>query len=306
MVTVSFPVTVAYDNLVFFEIFYEYMNFIYGDLELNVKVSPNALVWCCVDPKYSLAHGVETSKLEAVIVQIGPNGNKIETDISTILLDKCAKNISIKSEADVYTKKITQVNSWGRVLINVVVSSPNPVNTTTLWNFAELVTAGYAQLKMAPVETLVSLCESYIMEYNLKQETKQPMINLCRNKPLVIPCEKFDYVYFNGMYNSSGINRTVTTNFINTKAVAMLYPPAISNLSCHQNPLMIDLTLQIHGRSYPYTPGNSLLNELIKQNMEAAVLNDYFHSTQSVEDSQCKGPPQAWGVRGRLDSDNTD
>jgi hypothetical protein len=40
--------------------------------------------------------------------------------------------------------------------------------------------------------------------------------------------------------------------------------------------------------------------------MEAAGLNDYFHSTQSVEDSQCKGPQQAWGVRGRLDSDNTD
>jgi hypothetical protein len=40
--------------------------------------------------------------------------------------------------------------------------------------------------------------------------------------------------------------------------------------------------------------------------MEAAGFNEYFHSTQSVEDSQCKGPPQAWGVRGRLDSDNTE
>jgi hypothetical protein len=71
-VTVSFPVTVAYDNLIFFENFYEYINSIYGDLELNVKVSPNALVWCYVDPKYSLAHGVETSKLEPVYVEIGP------------------------------------------------------------------------------------------------------------------------------------------------------------------------------------------------------------------------------------------
>jgi hypothetical protein len=77
-VVVSFPVTVAYDNLVFFENFYEYMNFIYGELELKVKVSPNALVWCCVD--------------------IGPaNGPKVKTDISTILLDQCANNISIKS-----------------------------------------------------------------------------------------------------------------------------------------------------------------------------------------------------------------
>jgi hypothetical protein len=69
---------------------------------------------------------------------------------------------------------------------------------------------------------------------------------------------------------------------------------------------MSDITLQIKGRNYPHTPGNSLSNDFIKQNMEAAGLNDYFHSTQSVEDSQCKGQPQAWGVRGRLDSDNTD
>jgi hypothetical protein len=69
---------------------------------------------------------------------------------------------------------------------------------------------------------------------------------------------------------------------------------------------MSDITLQIDGRSYPYSPGNSLSTDFIRQNMEAAGLNDYFHSTQSVEDSQCKGPPQAWGVRGKLDSDNTD
>jgi hypothetical protein len=59
-VVVSFPVTVAYNNLVFFENFYEYMNFVFGELELNVKVFPAALVWWCVDPKYSLLHGVET------------------------------------------------------------------------------------------------------------------------------------------------------------------------------------------------------------------------------------------------------
>jgi hypothetical protein len=140
----------------------------------------------------------------------------------------------------------------------------------------------------------------------MKNEAKLPMVKLCISKPFFIPCEKFDYAYFNGMYNSNGINITVTTNFINTKAAAMLYPRAISNLSCYQNPLMSDITFQIDGKNYPYSPGNSFSTGFIKQNMEAARLNDYFHSTQSVEDSQCKGKPQAWGVRGRLDSDNKD
>jgi hypothetical protein len=132
----------------------------------------------------------------------------------------------------VYTKRFTQVHSWGRALTNVVVSSPNPLNTTTLGNFTEL-TACHAQLHMAPTETLVSLCESYIVGYYLKNEAKLPMINLCKSKPIVIPCEKFGCVYFNRTYNSSGINTTVTTNFINTKAATMLYPRSITNLTCH-------------------------------------------------------------------------
>jgi hypothetical protein len=109
----SFPVRIAYDNLVFFENFYEYMNFIYGDLQLNVKVSPAALVWCCVDLNHLLMYGVETSKFDPLIVDIRPNGSKVATDISTIFRDQCANNINIKFETDVYTKRFTQFNSWG-------------------------------------------------------------------------------------------------------------------------------------------------------------------------------------------------
>jgi hypothetical protein len=59
-----------------FENFFEYYNFIFGELELNVKVSPVALVWCCVDPKYSLANKVETSTLEPIMLNIRPSGVK--------------------------------------------------------------------------------------------------------------------------------------------------------------------------------------------------------------------------------------
>jgi hypothetical protein len=83
---ISFPVTVRYDSLLFLESFYEYYNYIFGELELNVKVSPAALVWCCVDTKYSLANGVETSTLEPVMLNIGPTGSKVNTDISATLL----------------------------------------------------------------------------------------------------------------------------------------------------------------------------------------------------------------------------
>jgi hypothetical protein len=148
---------------------------------------------------------------------------------------------------------------------------------------------------MALVKTVVTQCKNFIVEYNLKRKAEQSMTKLCRNKQEVILCERFNYIYFNVTNNSTGMNRAMTTKFISTKGTAMLYPRFISNLTCQQNPLMSDITLQIDGRSYPYTPGNSLSTDFIKQNMEDAELNNNFHSTQSVEDSQ-----------GKLDSDNTD
>jgi hypothetical protein len=120
---------------VFFESFYEYYNYIFDELELNVKISPAALGWCCVDPKYSLANGVETSRLEPVMLNIRPSGAKVNTDISATLLKRCADNIIIKSNADVYTKRYTQLNSFGRAVNNYLVSSPETINTNNIGNF---------------------------------------------------------------------------------------------------------------------------------------------------------------------------
>jgi hypothetical protein len=72
----------------------------------------------------------------------------------------------------------------GRALTNVLVSFPNPLNTTTLGNFTELVRAGHAQLQMAPTEILVTLCESCIVKYNLKNEAKTTDVQFMQNQTI--------------------------------------------------------------------------------------------------------------------------
>jgi hypothetical protein len=121
--TLSFFVIIAYDILIFFENFHEYMSIIFGELELNVKISPSTLVWCCVDPKYLFAHRIETSRLEPVMVNIKSSGGKVLTEVSTILLNQCANNIIIKLEANIYIKRFIKIHSWCRALINALLSS---------------------------------------------------------------------------------------------------------------------------------------------------------------------------------------
>jgi hypothetical protein len=64
---VAFRVTIQYDQLIMLENFYELINTIYGNLRLKIRVTPDALIWCCVDPQYSLLHGVTTSNLEMLL-----------------------------------------------------------------------------------------------------------------------------------------------------------------------------------------------------------------------------------------------
>jgi hypothetical protein len=161
-----------------------------------VKVSPAALVWCCVDPKYSLANGVETSTLEPVKLNIGPSGSEVETDVSATMLKQCADHIGLKSIADVYTKRFTQIGSWGRAVTNFLVSSPETINTSTLGNLVYSCMSGHREMKISSVVCLVNPCESHITGFSIKDSLKSSFVSLFAGKPTVIPCERYDYMYF--------------------------------------------------------------------------------------------------------------
>jgi hypothetical protein len=204
------------------------------------------------------------------MLNIGPSGAKVNTDISATLLKQCADNIIIKSNADVYTKRYTQLNSFGRAVTNYLVSSPETINTNSIGNFVHSCLSGHKVIKISCVECVVNLCESHIAGFNVKENLKQSFVELFRGKPAVIPCERFDYMYFGGHYNSGAIDTTVTLNFQNTKAVVILFPRYITEISCYRNPLMSDLSVQFDNRQYPPNPANTLSVEFLKANLQCA------------------------------------
>jgi hypothetical protein len=192
--------------------FYEYYNFIFGEPELNVKISSAPLICGCVDLKYSLANGVETFTLEPVMLNIGPCGSVVATDVSATLLKQCANNIGLKSIADAYAKRFTQIESCGRAVTNFLVSSPETINTNTIGNLVHSCMSGHREMKINSVECIVNLCESHISQFNIKENLKSSFVTLFAGKPTVIACERYDYMYFGGHYNTSGIDTTVTMN----------------------------------------------------------------------------------------------
>jgi hypothetical protein len=165
--------------------------------------------------------------------------------------------------------------------------------------------SGHKEIRISSVECVVNLCESHVTGFNIKENLKQGFVNLFAGKPTVIPCEKFDYMYFGGHYNSSGIDTTVTMNFVNAKEAIILCPREINNITCYQNPLMTEAYIQFDGMQYPPQPANFLSNEFLKSNMQCAGWSDIFPEPEEGEVSQAVAPPQILPVRGRNNSDHT-
>jgi hypothetical protein len=101
-------------------------------------------------------------------------------------------------------------------------------------------------------------------------------------------------MYFGGHYNCCGIDTTVMLNFQNTKAVVILFPRYITEISCYRNPLMSDLSVQFDNKQYPPNPANTLSVEFLKVNLQCAGWTDFFQAPKEGEVSQTIAPPQTY------------
>jgi hypothetical protein len=88
-IPVSFRMNIQYDQLIIFENFYEYINEIYGNLKLKLRVSPDVLIWYCIDPQYSLLHGVTTSFLDPFPITVGPSNNTNTIPCEVPIIKQC-------------------------------------------------------------------------------------------------------------------------------------------------------------------------------------------------------------------------
>jgi hypothetical protein len=168
---VAFRVTIQYDQLIMFKNYYEYINEIYGNLNLKLRISPDALVWRCIDPQYSLLYMV-TSFLEHIPVVVGTSGN---TNTKTIpykvrILKECVDNHTIKSVNEVYTKRFTQLTSYERACNNVLTVSNGEV-TLISNNIIALYSYDHTNVRLTCSNWKITRAETIVAGYNVCKRT---------------------------------------------------------------------------------------------------------------------------------------
>jgi hypothetical protein len=103
---VNFPVIIGFDDLLPFQNFSDFPSCVLGDFKLIIRVSPDALVWCTVDPWPSIKQLVE-------IYPFTEDGNK-----NIFNYNQFANLIDSSNQQSNYDHRFTQANSWGRAATN--------------------------------------------------------------------------------------------------------------------------------------------------------------------------------------------
>jgi hypothetical protein len=109
---VNFPVIIGFDDLMPFQNFGDFPACVLGDLKLIIRVCPDALVWCLVDPEQSIKQMCETFPFSTNPAEEIFNYKKAASQIGSNHIDHN------------YDHRFTQINTYGRATSNCVVYLP--------------------------------------------------------------------------------------------------------------------------------------------------------------------------------------
>jgi hypothetical protein len=168
---VTFPVTIGFDMLLPLQAFNLFPNCFFGNLNLIVKVSPNALVWSCTDPSPYIA---DREMMTATDM----------TDDQHALFGICARNIMPWRSRYYWDHRFTQVRVDGRARCNVYTNACN--DETPVQHCG-----GYHELplRIDPHESITLDSVSTIMGFSLKDSVKTALATYYREVPFVVPSE---------------------------------------------------------------------------------------------------------------------
>jgi hypothetical protein len=285
---VRFPVTINFDDILHFLNFDEFPRFLFGNLSLRVNIVPQALVWCCVDPKES-------------ILQSQSNFFPTEGNNMALFID-AANKIAPHAIDEVYNKRFIQFGSQGRACTNVLAA----VDIQGDVPYVKFASYGHKDitLRCESIDTMAVM--SYIYGYGVNDTYKTNAINYYRENPWVVPAEHIKYQHFTNGPNSGGLYVTSTFNLTNSKAVAFLFPESITDMTVFKNPYLTNCSVQINNKYYAFNKVDTTSSEFLRLMLQAASLDTIFTCTESFENSYTQIEGFVYPVKGATYGDNTD
>jgi hypothetical protein len=286
---VEFPVIIGFDDFLPFQFFSLYPASVFGELALVLRVSPDALVWCSVNPVDSILEQVDISNTPTAAANGFTN--------PIVDLKKVATNISTKDRQHYYDRRFIQLNAPGVAATNVISSGDSG---------GVLATYGGYNLTVRADSIMVIEAVSTVCGFGLNASFNSQLIKHYTNTPMVIPGEIVRIFNFSTGPNAGGLNCVATLPMINVKEVIVLFPRYATDRTVFHNPCLSNLQIQMLSRNWPDQPASTVSAEFFRLQLEAANLDSILHCTESFENSYTSIPTYNYPYRDRSRVDNTD
>jgi hypothetical protein len=286
---VEFPVIIGFDDFLPFQFFSLYPSSVFGELSLVIRVSPDAMVWCSVDPVSSI--------LEQVDISSAPVATTTGFTNPVLDLKKIATNISTKDRQHYYDKRFIQLNAPGVAATNVIASGDTGAVLATF--------AGH-DLTVRADNIMIIEAVSTVCGFGLNPIFHSQLVRYYTSTPMVIPGEIVRTFNFSTGPNAGGLNCVATLPMINVKEVIVLFPRYATDLTVFHNPCLSNLQIQMLSRNWPDQPASTVSAEFFRLQLEAANLDSILHCTESFENSYTCIPTYNYPYRDRSRVDNTD
>jgi hypothetical protein len=285
---INFPVIIGFDDLLPFQNFGDFPSRVLGDFRLIIHVSPDALVWCSVDPAASITQLAETYPFTQ-----GSIGEIFD-------YKKFANVISSINQQDNYDHRFTQVNTFGRAASNCVSDSTDRSTPPTR--------AGYhgVDILLKPRTISTYLAQSVLSGYKLDNAYITHLYNLYQNEPFVVPAEMIYSDNMGANPSTSGIEATKQFKFTHVKEVCVLFPRYVSDYTVQFNPCLEKLSITMFNHDYPDKETDTTSARFLRSQLEAMGLDTILECTESLEQSYTSPPSYLTPTRDRSLSDNTD
>ena len=131
-----------------------------------------------------------------------------------------------------------------------------------------------------PSNLVIREAKSYIHGFNIKTEAKQNIMNMFRDKNLVIPAQWVDHYTFSQLPTTNSIRTNIQAALFNACQVILTFPNSANQLTVSRNPHLESIQCQISDRIIP----DKFFSTLDKAHAEMIIANLNMDSLFSAPD----------------------
>jgi hypothetical protein len=288
LIRVSFPVIIGFDDILPFQNFSDFPSCVLGDFKLIIHTSPDALVWCTVDPAKSINQMCEIFPFTA-------NADGWHLDFKRV-----ANIIEKNNQQMNYDHRFIQVNSPGRAATNLI------THRTTTGSKPDFAYFEGVDITLKPRTITTHIAQSVITGYKLNPAYISYIDKFYRNEPFVVPAEIITIDNMGMPPTANGVDTTKQLKFNHVKEMCILFPRRVSDFTVQFNPCLQNAYVSMFNHDYPDKDTDTTCARFLRNQLEATGLDTILQCTESFEQSITSPPSYLSPVRDRSLSDNTD